>query len=160
MTDDETPQQREKRQELLREFDRNIDQTLQLINRYPDRYLPPYAGQKPREFPAPERITSPERQDPAMPSREKEPPPIKDVPEPEKDAQPKALVFNSPEWRRAQEIEMAKKGVSRDAAIAQTLGLLGHAQPPSAAVQRKPGQARTGQDRDDRTPGQERSREQ
>lgn len=156
--EDETPEQaaERRRQELLRDMDRSMGLTAELISQHPERYLPPYSGQKPRETPAPDRVVSPERQDPDLPPRERPAPLIREVPEPEreKDTHAKSMEFNSPEWRAAQAAELAKKGVSPEAAQAQILGLLGHAQPPSAAVERKPPRApeRTGQDRD--TPGQ------
>lgn len=150
------------RQELLREMDRRIDQITELVSRNPDRYLPPYSGQKPREFPTPDRTTSPERQDPDLPPKEKQPPPVRDVPEAEreKDVYDRAMVFNSLEWRTAQAAEMAREKVSPEAARAQILGLLGQAEPPSAAVERKPSHApeRTGQDRDVPEQGRARSR--
>lgn len=140
----------QRREELLRDFDRSTAATLNLIYQNPERYLPPYSGQKPRETPAPERTTSPERQDPELPPKEKQPPLI------EKDPDTRAAVpeFNSPEWRAAQAAEMAKKGVDKEAAQSQILGLLGNARPPQAAVERKPGQAPGRDGRDDQTPGQ------
>lgn len=162
--EDETPEQaaEKRKQELLRDMDRSMGMTAELIKQHPERYLPPYSGQKPREFPVPDRTTSPERQDPDLPAKERQPPHIRDVPEPEreKDTRPKAMEFNSLEWRAAQAAELARKGVTPEAAQAQILGLLGNALPPAAAVERKPPSApeRHGPERDTRGKGLGRER--
>lgn len=122
-----TPEQQaeERRKELLEKFDRTLDQTMGLIYENPERYLPPYAGgQKPRETPAPDRVTSPERQDPELPPKERPPVipmfPKEKPPERGPDLPPAAKMTPEQLVQKQKEIEQLKAEVRE---MEQALGI-------------------------------------
>lgn len=101
-------------QERLKRFDQVLHKTMELIYENPERYLPPYAGgQKPRETPAPDRVTSPERQDPELPPKERPPVVVpmvpKEKPSPEKGPElPPAAQKMTPEQIAQKKRELAQ----------------------------------------------------